>query len=167
VRDGAGDFGGFVVSRQARLQRMAWLLTGDHQLAEDIVQDALAKLWRNWSRVAAADDIDAYVRRTVVNTYISAWRRRWHGERPVEELPDVARQDAPDIAAQLVVAQALSRLNRRQRSVVVLRFFEDLSIEEVARALGWPVGTVKSTTSKALEALRTDAHLNELVQEVR
>jgi RNA polymerase sigma factor (sigma-70 family) len=71
------------------------------------------------------------------------------------------------VAAQIVVGQALARLSRRQRSVIVLRYFEDLPIGDVALALGWPVGTVKSTTSKALEALRADVHLGELVQEAR
>jgi RNA polymerase sigma-70 factor (sigma-E family) len=167
VGSAADEFSAFVLSRQARLQRMAWLLTGDWQLAEDVVQDALAKAWRHWRRVRDADDVDAYVRRTIVNTFISGRRRRWRHEHPTAEVlaGSVADESATSLT-RVVVEDALASLNRRQRSVVVLRYFEDLPVPEVARTLGWPVGTVKSTTSKALDRLRADSRLTELVEEV-
>lgn len=163
----ADEFSAFVVSRPVRLQRMAWLLTADWQAAEDLVQDALAKAWRHWRRVSAAEDIDAYVRRTIVNTFVSGRRRLWRHEHPSADPPE--QRTGEPIAAvltQIVVTEALVNLSRRQRTVVVLRYFEDLSIPEVARTLGWPIGTVKSTASKALERLRADASLTDLVEEV-
>jgi RNA polymerase sigma-70 factor (sigma-E family) len=146
---------------------MAWLLTADWQHAEDLVQDALAKTWRHWRRVSAAEDVDAYVRRTIVNTFVSGRRRLWRHEHPTADPPE-ARTAEPSAAVetQIVVTEALVNLSRRQRTVVVLRYFEDLSIPDVARTLGWPVGTVKSTTSKALDRLREDARLTDLVEEV-
>ena len=83
----ADDFGSFVAARGNALWRSAWLLTGDHQLAEDLVQTALAKSWRAWSRVGP-DSFEAYVRRVLFTTYISWWRRKWRGERPTADLPE-------------------------------------------------------------------------------
>jgi RNA polymerase sigma-70 factor (sigma-E family) len=162
------DFSAFVVDRQAQLQRVAWLLTGDWQSAQDVVQDALAKTWRHWRRVRRADDADAYVRRTIVNTFISAQRRRWRNERPTADLPESRPgEDSAAVLDRIVLLQALESLSARQRVVLVLRFFEDQSVLDVARTLGWPVGTVKSTTSKALDRLRADERLSGLVEEVR
>jgi RNA polymerase sigma-70 factor (sigma-E family) len=167
VASARDEFSAFVATRQSRLQRMAWLLTGDWQLAEDLVQDALAKSWRHWRRVERADDVDAYVRRVIVNTFISSRRRRWRNERPAAEVDEQPATDgASAVLTRIVVADALTRLNKRQRTVVVLRFFEDMSVLEAARTLAWPIGTVKSTTSKALDQLRADARLGELVEEV-
>ena len=163
----ADEFNAFVVSRQRRLQRMAWLLTGDWQSAEDLVQDALAKAWRHWRRVCAAEDIDAYVCRTIVNTFISGRRRLWRHEHPTADPPeDRTAEPSAAVVTQIVVTEALTNLSRRQRTVVVLRYFEDLSIPDIAQRLGWPIGTVKSTTSKALDRLRADARLADLVEEV-
>jgi RNA polymerase sigma-70 factor (sigma-E family) len=167
VASSADEFSAFVVAHQARLQRMAWLLTADWQSAEDLVQDALAKTWRHWRRVSTAEDMDAYVRRVIVNTFVSGRRRLWRHEHPTAD-PPAERMAEPSAAVvtQVVVTEALVNLSRRQRTVVVLRYFEDLSIPEVARTLGWPIGTVKSTTSKALDRLRADARLTDLVEEV-
>jgi RNA polymerase sigma-70 factor (sigma-E family) len=152
--DGTGSFDAFVAARSQTLLRTAYLLTRDHALAEDLVQTALAKAWFHWSRI---DNPEPYVRRIMVTTYSSWWRRRWNGEIPTEELPE---SPTPDGENQLDLWDAIGRLPRRQRTVVVLRFYEDLSESETARLMGSTVGTVKSQTSKALAKLRVDPALS-------
>lgn len=147
----------FVRARGPALQRTAYLLTGDWALAEDLLQTALAKTYLRWGRV---EDAEAYVRRVLVNTNSSWWRRRWRGEVPHDDVPDAAGPDRwADVDARAALAAALARLPRRMRAVVVLRFDEDLTEAAVAEALGVTVGTVKSQTAKALAKLRTDAGL--------
>ncbi len=150
-------FDGFVAARGDALWRSAWLLTGDRQLAEDLVQTALAKSWRAWDRVGP-DGFEAYVRRVMYTTYISWWRRKWRGERPTEHLPERPAAVADSDARNDLVA-ALGGLPRGQRAVVVLRYFEDLTEQQTAAALGIGVGTVKSQCSRALTALRSSPHL--------
>jgi RNA polymerase sigma-70 factor (sigma-E family) len=150
------DFEEFVVVCSGRLLRTAYLLTRDHALAEDLLQTALTKAWFAWPRLD--DQPEPYVRTIIVNTYATWWRRRWRGERPTRELPESGAAEAGlDSRHDLWVA--LGRLPRRQRAVVVLRFFEDLSESDTAEALGCAVGTVKSQTSKALAKLRIDPAL--------
>lgn len=167
--DDDSSFADFVATRQQRLLRIAQLLTGNQAAAEDLVQDALAKIWRRWSQTRVADDPDAYVRRVLVNTFVSAWRRKWRGEMPAGTTPFQRHPESrgPDLDVRLVVNAALKRLSRRERSVVVLRFVDDMSVAEVARVLDWPAGTVKSTTAKALAVLRSDPQLAELTEEPR
>jgi RNA polymerase sigma-70 factor (sigma-E family) len=149
----------FVVARSGGLLRTAYLLTQDVHLAEDLLQTALAKAWRSWSRVET--NPDGYVRKILVNTYATWWRRRWNGEHPTEVLPEAAAaDDAARDGLPLDVRSALARLPKRQRAVVVLRFFEDLSEAETARLLECSRGTVKSQTSKALAKLRVDPTLS-------
>ena len=147
----------YVAARQGSLLGTAWLLTGDWQQAEDLVQTALAKVWPRWERVTAKGDPDAYVRRAVVTSFLTWRRRRWHAERPVAEVPEgldsTAAYDAADL--RIAFAALLPSLPPRQRAVLVLRFYDDLSVEQVASVLGCSVGTVKSQTSKALAKLRT------------
>ncbi len=143
-------FAAYVVGRRRSLLRAAWLLTGDWHLAEDLVQTALAKAYLAWRRI---DEPDAYVRRVLVTTYVTWWRRRWNAEQPTGELPDTPA-DAVDTDLRRQVLDVLRTLPRRQRAVVVLRYFEDLTEAETAAALGCSVGTVKSTTSRALAVLR-------------
>ncbi|HET6859800.1 MAG TPA: SigE family RNA polymerase sigma factor [Streptomyces sp.] len=145
----------FVAARGPRLLRVAWLLTGDAHLAEDLLQTALAKVWPKWHRIAD-EHPEAYVRRTLVTTHTSWWRRRWRGEVPHGELPDLAAaQDAfAGVELEDSLAAAVRSLPARQRALVVLRFFEDLGVEETAAALGCTTGTVKSQSSKALRTLR-------------
>jgi RNA polymerase sigma-70 factor (sigma-E family) len=152
----ADSFDAFVLARSRKLLRTAYLLTQDHALAEDLVQTALAKAWFAWSRIEGGDP-EPYVRKVMVNTYASWWRRRWNGEHPTEELPENAVHDSPDDRTD--VWTALQRLPRRQRAVVVLRYYEDLSEAETARVLGCSPGTVKSQTSKAFAKLRLDPAL--------
>ncbi|MEO3972683.1 SigE family RNA polymerase sigma factor [Streptomyces sp. CAU 1734] len=152
---GECDFEDFVAARGPRLLRMAWLLTGDAHLAEDLLQTVLAKVWPKWRRIAD-DHPEAYIRKALVNTHASWWRRRWRGEVPHGELPEsVTETDVyADIDLEHSLAQAIRTLPPRQRAVVVLRFFEDLSVEETAATLGCAPGTVKSQSAKALRTLR-------------
>ncbi|WP_183096160.1 SigE family RNA polymerase sigma factor [Nocardioides stalactiti] len=151
------DFVAFVAARGDALWRSAWLLTGDHQLAEDLVQTALAKSWRAWARVGP-ESFEAYVRRVLFTTYISWWRRKWRGERPTADLPETP-STTHDADARNDLVAALAQLPRGQRAVVVLRYFEDLTEQQTADALGISVGTVKSQCSRALGALRSSPHL--------
>lgn len=149
-------FRDFVVARQRALLRTARMLTGNQHAAEDLVQATLERVWPRWQRVARDGDPDAYVRRAMINTYASWWRRRWRGERPTSELPEAPISD--DAYARADLADALRRvlptLPPRQRAVLVLRYYEDLSEAATAEALGCSVGTVKSQTAKALARLR-------------
>ena len=146
----------FVQMHSRALLRTAWLLTGNWAAAEDLVQAALAKCWTRWSRIAAMEHPEAYVRRVLVTTYLGWRRRRWNAETVVEVLPD--EPDAVDAygAADLrdTLLAAMRQLPPRQRAVVALRYFQDLSEAETADALGCAVGTVKSQTSRAFTALR-------------
>jgi RNA polymerase sigma-70 factor (sigma-E family) len=149
------DFDAFVVARSRVLLKAAWLLTGDWQLAEDLLQTALAKSFLAWHRIVAGRE-EAYVRRVLVTTYATWWRRAWRAETPTGDVPD--RPDPSDQRAgadlREVVLAALNELPRRQRATVVLRYYCDLSEAETAEALGCSVGTVKSQAAKALARLR-------------
>jgi RNA polymerase sigma-70 factor (sigma-E family) len=155
----AADFDEFVAARSTGLLRTAYLLTRDHALAEDLLQTALTKAWFAWSRIER--DPEPYVRKILVNTFASWWRRKWNGEHAFAEPPEP--EPGPDHHAGADQRQdlwaAMGRLPRRQRAVVVLRFVEDLSEAETARLLGISAGTVKSQTSKALAKLRIDPAL--------
>ncbi|HEX6249243.1 MAG TPA: SigE family RNA polymerase sigma factor [Nocardioidaceae bacterium] len=155
---GSPDFDEFVVARSGALLRTSYLLTRDHGLAEDLLQTALAKAWFAWSRIEG--DPEPYVRKVIVNTYSSWWRRKWRGEQPSDDVPETTRADHADGSAGAHdLWEALGRLPRRQRAVIVLRYFEDLTEAETARLLECSVGTVKSQASKALAKLRVDPSL--------
>jgi len=158
-------FAQFVEARERALQRTAWLLTGDWGLAEDLVQTALVRSWARWDRIRRRDDPEIYVRRVMVNTWVSWNRRRWRGERPTEVVPDgpAAGDVADAVATRMAVRGALESLTARQRAVLVLRVFDDLSEAQVARLLDCAVGTVKSTLSQALAKLRDDPRLAEFL----
>jgi RNA polymerase sigma-70 factor (sigma-E family) len=131
------------------------LLTGNWQDAEDLVQVALVKCWRHWRRISAAGDPYGYVRRVLVTSHITWRRRRWHGEQPVGEIPENAGTDEiAGVQLRDALATVLGQLGARQRAVLVLRFYEDLSVEQVAELLGISAGTVKSQTSKAVAQFR-------------
>lgn len=152
------DFESYVLARQRSLLRSAYLLTGDVHGAEDLVQAALLKAWSRWSRVADMDDPDAYVRKVLVNTFFTWRRRRWHQEMPTAQVPQTVVDDPTEpVAEELWVWSRLQVLTPRQRAVVVLRFYEDLSQEQVAGLLGCGVGAVKTHCSRALEKLRRPA----------
>ncbi len=160
------DFDEFVTARSTRLLRTAYLLTRDHALAEDLLQTSLTKAWFAWSRIES--DPEPYVRKILVNTYASWWRRKWNGEQAHAEPPEPEPTPGTDPDQQQDLWTAMGRLPRRQRAVIVLRFVEDLTEAETARLLGVSTGTVKSQTSKALAKLRIDPALaNDLREEHR
>lgn len=156
----------FVESRERALRRTAWLLTGDWALAEDLVQTALVRSWSRWERIRRSDDPEVYVRKVMVNTWLTWNRRRWRREHAAAELPDhpAPGDVAADVVIRVAMRSALGSLTDRQRAVIVLRVFDDLPEARVAQVLGCAVGTVKSTMSKALAKLRDDPRLAELMK---
>lgn len=159
---GADDHGfrEYVTRRSQSLLRTAYLLTGNRADAEDLVQAALAKTYQAWDRIEDRRALDGYVRKAMVNTHISWWRRRRVDEYPTDEIPDLAVADAAgDSDLQDALRRAIDRLPRRMRAAVVLRYYEDMTEAEVAVALGVSLGTVKSTVSRAVAKLRIDAEL--------
>lgn len=158
-------FRDFVTYETPRLLRSACLLTHDWHAAEDLVQTALINALPRWGRI---DNHVAYVRTTMLRTYLKGRERRWTGELPTENLPEHGTGlfgAASDLRVDLVAA--LDRLPRQQRAVIVLRFFDDLTEAQTADALGCAVGTVKSHTHRALAALRQQPGLQSLIDPVR
>jgi RNA polymerase sigma-70 factor (sigma-E family) len=152
VRDDP-EYEAYVAARSRRLHHYAYLLTGDWAAAEDLVQTALVKAWFAWHRIDG--NADPYVRRIIATTYTSWLRRRWSSEVRMADPPEVGTDHHADRHAERdALWRALRTLSRRQRAVLVLRYFEDLTQEETARTLGLSVGTVKSQTGRALAALR-------------
>jgi RNA polymerase sigma-70 factor (ECF subfamily) len=148
-------FPAFVAARSRALLGTAYLLTGDHGLAEDLLQAALTKTYLAWGRIRDRDSLEAYVRQTMITTHVSSWRRRWRGETPTETLPE-STYDSPTSASdeRARIYPHLRALPARQRAVVVLRYYEDLPEAEIARLLGCSPGTVKSQAHRALATLR-------------
>jgi RNA polymerase sigma-70 factor (sigma-E family) len=152
----------FVTFRSTRLLRAAYQLTHDWAQAEDLMQTALAKAWRAWPRLRDEADPEPYVRKIMFNTYASWWHRRWNRERPTGEIPEQAQTSSSlgQVDDRDEVWRALGRLPKRQRAVIVLRFFEDMTEAHAAEVLNCSIGTVKSQTSRALATLRLDASLH-------
>ena len=149
------EFSEYMVMRQPSLLRTAYLLTGDRQTAEDLVQTSLAKLYLSWDKVQKRESLDGYVRRILVNEHNSLWRRGWKKrEHATGVIPERPHTDAYDDGRRDAVWEVVQTLPRRARAVVVLRYYEQLSEAETADALGISVGTVKSQASRALAALR-------------
>jgi RNA polymerase sigma-70 factor (sigma-E family) len=167
VDTGTEGFAQFVEARERALQRTARLLTGDWALAEDLVQTALARAWPRWERIMRRDDPEIYVRRVMVNTWATWSRRRWRGEKPSPAVRDYAAGGdlAEEVTARLGLRGALASLTGRQRAVLVLRVYDDLSEAQVAQVLGCSVGTVKATMSQALAKLRQNPQLAELIEQ--
>ncbi|GAA0402485.1 RNA polymerase sigma24 factor [Acrocarpospora corrugata] len=151
------EYDAFVAAAWTRLLRTAYLLTRDWGAAEDLVQTALLKTWLAWPRMG--DEREAYVRKIMVNVHVSWWRRRWRWAEVTTGSPPARTQEADRMEQadeRELLWQALGRLPVRQRAVVVLRYFEDMTEAQAAQTLGCSVGTVKSQTSKALAKLRVD-----------
>lgn len=144
----------YVAARSHALWHTAFLMCGDAHQAEDVVQTALLKLYVAWHRVERASNRDAYVRRVLVRCVIDEKRRGWRRERAVAEVPERRAQEDPDIGERDAALQALALLAPRQRATLVLRFWEDLSIEQTADLLGCSPGTVRSQTVRGLATLR-------------
>ncbi|MCW2778435.1 MAG: polymerase, sigma-24 subunit, subfamily [Frankiales bacterium] len=153
-------FSAFVAARSRHLLQAAHLLTGDRHRAEDLLQTALTRAYLRWDRIVD-EDPEGYVRRTMVNAHIDWWRRKPWREQPTEVLPDVGVEDSTGTAdARRGLLAALAELSPRQRAVMVLRYFEDLSEAEIARTLGCSTGTVKSAASRATAKLRLSPALS-------
>jgi RNA polymerase sigma-70 factor (sigma-E family) len=154
-------FADYVRSRGGMLLRSALALTGGNRAdAEDLVQATLIKAYQAWDRINDLAAVDTYVRRAMVNTHISGWRKRRVDEYPTDEIPDQPSAD-PSEERDLrdVVQRALDRLPRQMRAAVMLRYYDDMTEPEVAAALGVTVGTVKSTVARAVAKLREDEKL--------
>jgi RNA polymerase sigma-70 factor (sigma-E family) len=146
-------FRGYALSRRPALRRTAFLLCGDWHQADDLVQTALVKLYVAWTRVRADSPPDAYVQRILVRCFLDERRRPWRRESPVDIVDDRAatpyvEEDSFDLRS------ALSRLPKRQRATLLLRFWLDMSVAQTADALSCSEGTVKSQTARALTSLR-------------
>jgi RNA polymerase sigma-70 factor, ECF subfamily len=151
----AEEFREFVAARSAALMRTAYLLTGDWATAEDLLQTALTKTYLAWRRLGTIEAVEPYARRVLVTTATSWWRRRWNQERPTGALPDSGGPDGADERAQRdLMWRFVCTLPVRQRAVLVLRFYEDMTETDTARLLGISVGTVKSQGARALATLR-------------
>jgi RNA polymerase sigma-70 factor (sigma-E family) len=162
----AEGFAEFVASRERALQRSAWLLTGDWALAQDLVQTALVRSWPRWERIRRRDNPETCVRKVMVNTWLTWTRRRWRGEQAFATVPEEAApgDHATETAVRVAVAQALATLPARQRAVLVMRLFDDMSVADVAAALNLAAATVKSTTAQALARLREDPRIAGLME---
>ncbi|MEU4834061.1 SigE family RNA polymerase sigma factor [Streptosporangium sp. NPDC023615] len=148
------EFREYVVARGPTLLRAAHRLAGSPNDAEDLLQSALVKTYLAWDRIQDRAALDGYVRRAMVNINISWWRRRRLEEYPLERLPEPALPGGRHLPER--VEQALERLPARMRTAVVLRYYEDMTEPEIAKALGISVGTVKSTVSRGMAKLRGD-----------
>ncbi|MET7511141.1 SigE family RNA polymerase sigma factor [Streptomyces albidoflavus] len=156
------DFESFAAARWPRLLRTAYLLTGDHHEAEDLVQVTLAKLYPAWPRVRGLDEPDAYVRRALVNNNLSRFRKRRVVQLLTPRLPERAQEGgAARTEERSLLLEALGTLPPRQRAVVVLRYWEDLSEQQAAEVLGCSPGNVKSQASRGLRKLRDHPALAE------
>ncbi|MGQ5264591.1 SigE family RNA polymerase sigma factor [Micromonospora sp. ZYX-F-536] len=152
---GDAEFVEFARAASARLVHAAFLMTGDHHQAEDAAQTALVRTYASWSRVRD-DDAYGYARRILVNHLVDGWRRPIR-EYPSEEIPEQRRDDVADeVATRRWLTAILGALSPRERAIVVLRYYFDLPEAQVARELAISVGTVKSTSSRALEKLRAN-----------
>jgi RNA polymerase sigma-70 factor (sigma-E family) len=158
------EFRDFMRGRWPAMVRLAYTLTGDQGHAEDIAQAAFAKAYASWGRVRRAGDPGAYVRQIVIHENSKRFRRRRVREDLQAAVPERVFDDDNALAERTVLREALNLLGPRQRAVLVLRFWLDMSEAATARALGCSVGTVKSQTSRALATLRTHADLTEFTK---
>lgn len=147
-------FAEYFAARSDAMRATAYLLCGDWHRAEDLVQTAFVKLYQVWNRVARHEVLDVYVRQILIRTFLDERRRGWWRRERVG-VQDVERAVSPDSPEnRLVVLQALAAVAPRQRAVLVLRYWEDLSVEETAALLGCSPGTVKSQAARGLQTLR-------------
>ncbi len=146
------DFEGFAHAHAQRLGRTAWLLTGNHHAAEDLVQDTLTKLYVHWTRVTRTDDPVRYARATMLNTFISGRRKRSSTERPTADVPEQLHEADQNIRLDLL--RSLDSLTALDRTILVLRFFEDMSPPDVGGQLGLTPGAVRTRTTRALARIR-------------
>jgi RNA polymerase sigma-70 factor (sigma-E family) len=148
-------FAAYFASRSSAIRSTAFLLCGDWHRAEDLTQTAFVKLYRAWHRIAAHEKLDAYTRQVLVRTFLDETRRGFfHREQPTDEHHDGSVPAAGGVEDRLVLLRALADLAPRQRAALVLRFWEDMSVEDTARAMRCSTGTVKSQTARGLDTMR-------------
>jgi len=147
-------FEAFVATHQLRLRRYALALTGNGHDADDLLQTTLVKVYLAWHRIDDRSHLAAFARTTMARSYVSAWRRWGAREAPTDSPPEVPAPDGDPTGDRDLIWRGLRRLGRRQRAVVVLRYFEDLDLATIADVLGISTGTVKSQLSRALDHLR-------------
>lgn len=162
VSDAEAAFTAYVQERRASLYATAYHLTGDRFEAEDLLQSALFSTYKAWDRISDKAAVGGYLRRTMTNLHISAWRRRKLNEYPTEELPETAGDTDAMRGTELraVLWQALARLPELQRTMLVLRYYEGRTDPEIAEILDISVGTVKSSIWRSLRRLREDEVLS-------
>lgn len=148
------DYTEYLTSRLPYLRRTAYLLCGDEHRAEDMVQDTAIRLYLKWHRVQAADNMDAYVHRMLVRQYSRQHRLAWSRVLITDQTPEQEARPSVSVEERDRVTRALTCLGRRQRMVIVLRYFCDLSVVDTAAVLNCSEGTVKSQTARALATLR-------------
>lgn len=155
-------FTAYVQERRASLYATAYHLTGDRFAAEDLLQSALFSTYRAWDRISDKAAVGGYLRRTMTNLHISAWRRRKLSEYPTEELPETVgdTDEMGGTELRAVLWQALARLPEQQRTMLVLRYYEGRTDPEIADILGISVGTVKSSIWRSLRRMREDEALS-------
>jgi RNA polymerase sigma-70 factor (sigma-E family) len=156
ARRDAAEFAEFAAARSRALYRAAYLIVGDHAHAEDLVQEALTKTYVAWPRLHDTGNAEAYARKALTTTAITWWRRRsWHMEKPRDDVPDLSVSDHSDrVSDHDAMWSALQALPPRQRAAIVLRYYEDLTEQQTADAMGCSIGTVKSQVFAGLEKLR-------------
>lgn len=155
MEDRDGAFTDYFARRANAMRSTAYLLCGDWHRAEDLVQNTFVKLYRVWNRISAHGRLDAYTRQVLVRTFLDETRRGFfHRERPTAEQTERFEPVAGSVEDRLVLLRALTQVAPRQRAALVLRFWEDLSVEDTAKAMNCSVGTVKSQAARGLENLR-------------
>ena len=148
------DFAEFVAARWTALYRLAYLLTASPTAAEDLLQTSLEKAYVRWARIGGMDHAEAYVRRMIANTYVSGRRRAWVREEPRDRVPETESSAEGALLDRALLWPLVCALPDRQRAVIVLRYYEDLSEADIATTLGCACGTVKSQSSAAMRSLR-------------
>jgi RNA polymerase sigma-70 factor (sigma-E family) len=148
------DFAEFVAARWTPLYRLAYLLTASPTAAEDLLQTSLEKAYVRWARIVGMEHAEAYERRIIANTYVSGHRRSWRREEPREHLPETASSIEGALLDRALLWPLVCALPARQRAVIVLRYYEDLSEADIATTLGCAPGTVKSQSAAAMRSLR-------------
>ena len=149
------EFMAFAAARTVPLFRSACVLTsGDAHLAEDLVQDTLGRMYANWRKIAQADDPAAYTHTVLVRTYLSHRRRRSSSEQPTDTLPDSGAVTEHDATLRVTLLDALGRLSARDRAVLLLRYWEDRSVEQTAEILQLRPGAVRNQSMRALARIR-------------
>jgi RNA polymerase sigma-70 factor (sigma-E family) len=156
------DFRGYVAARGPALCRTAYLLTGDWHAGEDLVQEALARVYLRRHRLMDPASLDPYTRKVLISLFLTSRRRRWHNELAVGELPERAASSAADqLDDRQDLSAALGTIAPRQRAVLVLRYYADLPEVEIADALGCTPGAVKTHAARGLARLRKNASVLE------